>query len=231
MPHLYPVFLDLHTLSVLIVGFGSVGQRKLAMLVPCAPRGVRIVDTAPPSAEGLELLEKAREAGCTCTCETRAFCEEDLAGTSLVFTCTGDRALNARIAALCARTRILCNCTDNPSAGTFHVPAVARSGHLAAALSTEGASPALSRRWKEELITWLAPRDKMAALMGSLRPRILALDLPTHENTALFRSLSSGALEEALARNDRAQALALLQDLLPGALHPELPDVLNSLKQ
>ena len=159
----------------------------------------------------------------------RAFDEEDLAGTSLVFTCTGDRALNARIADLCARARILCNCTDNPPAGTFHVPAVARSGHLAAALSTEGASPALSRRWKEELTAWLAPRDRMAALMGALRPRILALNLPTPDNTALFRSLSSGALEEALARQDMPRALALLQELLPKALHPDLPDVLNSL--
>lgn len=228
MPHLYPVFLDLHTLSALIVGFGSVGQRKLAMLVPCAPRSVRILDTAPPAAEGQALLERARSV-CACTFESRTFDEEDLAGTSLVFTCTGDRALNARIADLCARARILCNCTDNPPAGTFHVPAVARSGHLAAALSTEGASPALSRRWKEELTAWLAPRDRMAALMGALRPRILALNLPTPDNTALFRSLSSGALEEALARQDMPRALALLQELLPKALHPDLPDVLNSL--
>ena len=45
---LYPLFLSLEGFSVLIIGFGSVGRRKLAMLIPAAPASVTIID--PPRA-------------------------------------------------------------------------------------------------------------------------------------------------------------------------------------
>ena len=50
------------------------------------------------------------------------------------------------------------------------------------ALSTGGASPALARRWRRELEDWLAPRVRMARLMGRLRPCVLALSSDSGQN-------------------------------------------------
>lgn len=225
----YPVFLNLEDASILIAGFGRVGARKLAMLVPCRPRAIHIADPCPPSAEGKRLLAMAEERGIACTFSQRAPCEADLAGMDLVFLAGSDHALNASLAAACRQRHILCNCTDNPRAGSFHVPAVARTTSLAAALSTEQASPALARRWKEELQAWLAPKEAMALLMGQLRPLVLALGLPPDSNAELFRALAAGGLEAALARGDSAEAGSILCAILPRSLHSRALALLDAL--
>lgn len=225
----YPIFLSLEDQRILIAGFGRVGARKLAMLLPCRPAHVHIVDPCPPSGEGASLLDRARQEGVSCTFSQRDPGEEDLNGTDLVFLAGSDHALNARLAALCRARHILCNCADNPPAGSFHVPAVARTASLAAALSTERASPALARRWKEELDVFLAPKEAMARFMGALRPLILAQHLPSDTNATLFRALAASGLEQALACNDRDKAGSILASLLPKALHGKALALLDSL--
>lgn len=72
--------------------------------------------------------------------EQRPFRDEDLDGRQLVFAATGNAEVNRHIALLCRERHILCNCIDAPAEGSFIVPAVARSGSMALALSTGGAS-------------------------------------------------------------------------------------------
>lgn len=215
----YPIFLSLEEQNILIAGFGRVGMRKLAMLLPCRPDHVHIVDPFPPSAEGERLLERARQEHVSCSFSQRNPHDADLDGMNLVFLAGSDHELNAHLASLCRERHILCNCADHPSLGSFHVPAVARTPSLAAALSTERASPALARRWKEELCAFLEPKEAMAQLMGGLRPLILAQNLPSDQNAKLFRALAASGLEEALASNDTGKAGHILVSLLPPSLH------------
>ena len=155
----------------------------------------------------------------SCSFSQRNPHDADLDGMNLVFLAGSDHELNARLASLCRERHILCNCADNPSLGSFHVPAVARTPSLAAALSTERASPALARRWKEELCAFLEPKEAMAQLMGGLRPLILAQNLPSDQNAKLFRALAASGLEQALASNDTGKAGHILVSLLPPSLH------------
>ena len=98
---------------------------------------------------------------------------------------------------------------------------------MALALSTGGASPALSRRWKGELTTWLDARQKMVRLMGQLRPMVLALHDETGHNTALFRALAQSPLQDHLQQGDRQACLHCLQALLPPKLHDRIPELLD----
>jgi len=123
----------------------------------------------------------------------------------------------------------LCNSASNPEEGCFQVPAVARSTPLAAALSTGGASPALARRWKGELEHWLEPRSRMAALMGRLRPLVLALGEDTGQNTRLFRKLADSSLQQWLEENDLENCRRCLQAELPPALHANIAELLHDL--
>ena len=170
---LYPLFLSLEGFSVLIIGFGSVGRRKLAMLIPTAPAAVTIIDPRGPDGEGGELIKSAGEAGISVRIFPGPFVDNMLEDVQLVYTCAGDHALNARVAGLCRERRIFCNCTDNPPLGSLHVPAAARRGTLCCALSTGGASPALARRWKKELEAWLARKERITDLMAALRPLVV----------------------------------------------------------
>lgn len=218
----YPLFLDLGGMHCLIAGLGGVGSRKLQGLLRCAPASVLVLDVTAPAAELRPLLEQP----CV-TFAQRPFRDADLDGRQLVFAATGHAETNSRIARLCRDRHILCNCIDAPAAGSFIVPAVARSGSLALALSTGGASPALSRRWKGELEQWLEPRQKMVRLMGHLRPMVLALHDETGHNTALFRALAQSPLQQCLQQGDRQGCLRCLQDLLPSELHDRIPELLD----
>ena len=208
MPHespeknFYPLFLDLSGLHCLVAGLGGVGSRKLQGLLHCAPASILALDMETPAAELRPLLE-------------------------LVFAATGNAEVNRHIALLCRERHILCNCIDAPAEGSFIVPAVARSGSMALALSTGGASPALSRRWKGELTAWLEARQKMVRLMGQLRPMVLALHDETGHNTALFRALAQSPLQDHLQQGDRQACLRCLQALLPPKLHDRIPELLD----
>ena len=221
---LYPVFLALEGRHCLVVGLGQVGRRKLAGLLDCGPASVLVLDTAPPAAAAAPLLRDAR------VCFARRACtEKDVAGRVLVFAAPNSTAENRRVAAWCRRAGVLCNCASAPEEGGFQAPAVARRPPLGVALSTGGASPALARRWRGELETWLVPRARMAVLMGRLRPLILALGAETGQNTLLFRKLAESPLQQWLERNETERCRLWLQEALPPALHAHLAELLHDL--
>ena len=221
---LYPVFLSLVGIHCLLVGLGQVGQRKLSGLLDCNPASVLVLDPAKPSPEAAALLRHGQT-----DFEQRAFTEADLTGRTLVFAATGSPSENSRIAALCAARGILCNSITLPEEGSFQVPAVARRAPLAAALSTGGASPALARRWKGELEQWLEPRSRMAALMGRLRPLVLALGDETGQNAQLFRKLAASSLQQWLEEDDREKCRCWLWAELPPALRDHIAELLDDL--
>ena len=221
---LYPIFISLAGIHCLVVGLGQVGQRKLSGLLACDPASVLVLDLSEPAAEVAPLLADPRVHFVSRSCT-----QADLQGRALVFAATGSMAENSRIAAMCAEAGILCNSASNPDEGCFQVPAVARHAPLAAALSTGGASPALARRWKGELQKWLEPRSRMAALMGRLRPLVLALGEDTGQNTRLFRKLADSALQQWLEENDLENCRRCLQAELPPALHADIAELLHDL--
>ncbi len=222
----YPIFLDLEGLACLVVGLGSVGMRKLAFLLPSKPALVRVRDIRPPCREGQALLDQAKSLGIE-TDFSQSFSAADLDGVSLAFACSADHALNARLAHMCRERRILCNCADDPSKGSFHLPVVVRDRSLTIALSTDRASPALARRWKDDLAAFLAPRAPLAALMGRLRPMVLALELPSATNREIFRRLAVPDLDQDLAGGNWDRARLFLESNLPASLLPAIDQLLE----
>ena len=220
----YPLFLELRTARCLVVGGGGVGLRKATSLLEAGARDVLVLDPQPDASA----WEKVRHFSAL-RLEQRTFVPDDLPGCTLVFACTPDRAVNADIARQCADAGILCNCADAPLEGNFIVPASARQGDLTAAVSTGGGSPAWARVVREELELWLVPRAAMSTLMGRLRPHVLALEQNTVQNTALFRTVAHSALPLALQTGDTARCTALLEQLLPEALHPIIGELLYDL--
>ena len=152
----YPVFLDLHDVPVLVVGGGPIGARKVAGLHACGA-AVRVV------AEHLsEALDRAQ---CAEVREHR-FEEADLDGVRLVITATGDHDTDSTIATQARSRGIWTNAADQPVDCDFILPAIATAGRVTAAISTDGASPALAKALRDRCGAMLT--DEVAALADEL---------------------------------------------------------------
>ncbi|OSM01396.1 precorrin-2 dehydrogenase/sirohydrochlorin ferrochelatase family protein [Magnetofaba australis] len=189
----YMAELNLTDRAVLIVGGGQVARRKLNGLAEC---GARITVAAPQIDAGIQ--QQAAAWGGTLR---RIPFHETLLNAAprwtLVFAATGEAALNRRIAALCNQRALLCNCADGAEESGFRVPAVIRDDPIMAAVSTGGASPALSRALKEHFQENLQPGwAELARLFGAQREAVKQA-LP--EDAARYRFWR----ETALAARDR----------------------------
>lgn len=221
----YPLFLDLRYSRCLIVGAGRVGRRKLADVLACDPQEVLVLDPGLSEEAAKDIASDPRVRF-----DARSFRKEDVSGCRLVFAATSSPAVNQTVAAACRACGVLCNCADAPDRSDFLVPARICRDRLVVALSTQGAGPALAKRLRTELESRL---DKgfvpLAELLARLRPTILALGMDSDRNGALFRDVAFSDLPEAFCRGDAARCEAVLRELLPPAVHPQLTELLHGL--
>jgi len=221
----YPMFVSLAGRACLVVGAGQVGLRKLLSLAECGAAPLTVIERREPD-------EALRELGSQPGVRIlrRDFVESDLDGVFLAIAATSDAALNQRIGMLCRERGILCNMADAPDQGSFIVPSSVVRGDLTIAISTSGQSPALTKRIRKDLQDQFGEEyAQFLELMSRIRPRVLALGEQTEVNSALFRRLAGSRLLEALRLGDKALAETQLSAILPAALHPLIPELLDGL--
>jgi siroheme synthase-like protein len=81
---------------------------------------------------------------------------------------------------------MLCNVVDVPPLCNFILPAIWRSGPIAVAISTAGASPALAKRMKREIgEAYGEPYAKLAEILNSYRGWAKGT-LPTYQDRKVF---------------------------------------------
>jgi precorrin-2 dehydrogenase/sirohydrochlorin ferrochelatase len=171
----YPVYLNLQSRRVLIVGAGEVAWQKIPNLLEV---GARVVVVAP---EALPAIEQAAEAG-RLEWHKRGYQTPDIEGAQLVIAATDDPALQQQVAAE-ARTRgIWVNVVDVTPLCDFIAPAIVAQGDVQIAISTGGASPALARFIREKLEPQFGPEyGLLAETLQRYRPQILKLPKPRRQ--------------------------------------------------
>lgn len=224
---LYPLFVSLEQKHCLIVGLGTVGARKLATLIAHNPASICVIERRPAEEQPEHVQQVLRDS--RVQYHARCFTPDDLLGKFLVIAATNDASVNQEVACLCKKQNVLCNCITNPTDGDVFLPAIARAQHLSLALSTSGASPALARRWRMELQTWIKQRERMVILMARLRPHILALQKSSEENTHLFHSIIDSPIQEWLALGEWGLCKQHLIQILPQQVHGFVTELLDDL--
>ncbi len=144
MAGMFPITVCVEGLSCLVVGGGKVALRKVNNLLQCGA----VIDVVSPSFCD-ELVVMGKEG--LVTLISRRFEDHDINGRMLVFAATNDEATNQRVYQLCQKNNILVNTVDDPEKCNFLVPATMRRGALTVAVNTQGRSPLLARRIREEM--------------------------------------------------------------------------------
>ena len=146
---LYPIFLKLHELDLLLVGAGEVGHEKLFFILKNSP-GANVTIVAPWFSPKIEAL-LAANPGHKVTFRQRAFEPTDVVGFQLVIAATNDRRLNESVREAAKAWGALVNVADTPDLCDFYLGGVVTKGDLKIAISTNGKSPTFAKRLRQLL--------------------------------------------------------------------------------
>jgi precorrin-2 dehydrogenase/sirohydrochlorin ferrochelatase len=188
------MFVKLEGKRCLVVGAGKVGEPKIGGLIDTGAR-VHVV-----ALEASETVHRWANAG-QITLELRSFVPADLDETFLAIVATASRELNSSIYREAQQRGLLCNVVDVPEYCDFYYPAVVRRGDLQIAISTNGQSPSLAQKLRQQLERQFGPAyARWVAELGETRKLVLASHLDPKRKSQLLHSLASReALKAALA--------------------------------
>lgn len=144
---LFPVYMKLEQMKVLLVGAGNVALEKLKAIkhnAPQTPICVVAKEIGQPFAEyasscnNMELIKDN-------------YSDEYLKKVDIVFSAVNDHTLSAQIFADAQLYGKLCNSADKPELCHFYLGSVVIKGDVKIAISTNGKSPTMAKRLREVL--------------------------------------------------------------------------------
>jgi uncharacterized protein len=167
--NLFPVFLKLVSLRLLIVGAGPVAAEKLTAVLNNAPEtNIKLIakDVSQGVADlianrtNIKLIQKEFEV-------------TDLNEIDLVISAVNNLQKSAEIRAEAHKKGILVNVADTPDLCDFYLGSIVQKGCLKIAISTNGQSPTAAKRLKEMLNNALPDElDEMIENLHAIRNQL-----------------------------------------------------------
>ncbi|MFC5652071.1 bifunctional precorrin-2 dehydrogenase/sirohydrochlorin ferrochelatase [Paenibacillus solisilvae] len=182
MPSYYPLYVNLRGRRCIVIGGGSVSERKVRGLLDSGADMVTVI--APAASPGLaELAAKG-----SIQLLSREYQEEDLTGAFLVFAATDRREINEAVSRAGTRLGLLVNVADNADEGGFITPSVIRRGELLLSITTGGASPSLTALIRQELAEHYGhDYGQRVELLRLLRQKVLSNEFHHKNKQELLR--------------------------------------------
>lgn len=193
-----PIFIEMKQRRCLVIGGGSVAERKIAGLLEA---GATVTVISPDVSETIARWSKNKVIQLT----ARRYQQGDLAGHDIAFIATDDEGSNTTAYNEGRERGIWVNAADDPAHCDFILPSVLRRGDLTVAVSTGGGSPALARTIREELEIHLSREyEQLADLAVEARAELQKRSLSVPFET--WRRALSGDVRQLLMRGEVARA-------------------------
>ena len=180
---MYPVCLEISDKLCVVVGGGSVAERKVLGLLTAGAR-VRVISPLLTNT-----LTGLADEGRIDWLE-RGYAQGDLAGALLIFAATDSIEVQETVFKEAGRAGQLVNVIDAPARCSFHVPAVIKRGDLTLAVSTGGKSPAVAAMVRKQLDENFGEEyGLLLDLVSRLREQVLAGDGDSAKRKILFQNI------------------------------------------
>ena len=180
---MYPVCLEISDKLCVVVGGGSVAERKILGLLTAGAQ-VRVIS---PQLTGT--LAQLADDGRIEWLE-RGYTQGDFAGALLIFAATDSQEAQEAVFKEAGRGGQLVNVIDAPARCSFHVPAVVRRGDLTLAVSTGGKSPAVAAMVRKQLAENFGEEyGLLLDLISRLREQVLTGEGNSSERKILFQNI------------------------------------------
>lgn len=211
----YIACLRLKGRNATVIGGGEIGLEKVEGLLACDASVTLVAPEAIP-----ELRALASEG--SITWHEREYEPADLDGALIAIACTSDTDVNIAVFNDAERRAMLVNIVDVPPLCNFILPAIVRTGPLAVAISTAGASPALAKRMKREIAEMFGePYATLAVLLNDARGWAKGT-LPTYQDRKQFFEAIVNGEPDPIALIREGDALAV-KDLIAAAQNAYQP--------
>lgn len=206
----YPILVQLEGRTVVIIGGGRVAARKVNDLLDC---GARVTIISPEATGALAALA----AGGAIDWRKAPYSDGILAKLKpvLVFAATDSPAVNQAAAAEAAALGILVNTADAQTTGSFSSMAAVRRGNVRIAVSTDGASPALTAHLRQEIESVIgAEYGTLAGWLAAIRPEVQQAIPTQEERRALWHTILDSPVLDHLRRGDEETAKLVFNNIL-----------------
>ena len=187
---LYPIFVKVHQLNVLIVGGGNVGLEKLSFLLKSSPNA-QVEVVALSFLEDLKALA-AKHPSVILT--TKAYDPSDLEKRHLVIGCTDNLDVNLQINREAKERYLLVNIADTPNQCDYYLGGIVTKGNVKIAISTNGKSPTMAKRIRQFLEEVL-PND-INELVDNLNKYRKTLKDDFQEKVEIMNKLTSKLIDK-----------------------------------
>ena len=197
----YPVFLDIAGKPVVVIGGGKVALGKARGLLEAGAEVTVVSPDLHPELKALISTGRLKHV-------QREYAPGDLEGHLLAFVATDDRSVNAAVAREGRERGVWVNAVDDPPNCDFVMPGVVRRGDLIVAVSTSAGSPAMARKMREELESFLTEEHALmlelaAEVRRELRDKDVMVDAEVWNaalDAEMKRLLGEGRRDEAKQR-------------------------------
>jgi precorrin-2 dehydrogenase/sirohydrochlorin ferrochelatase len=204
----YPIFLELGSRRVVVIGGGAVAVRKVQALMST---GARVVVVA----ERMDEMMTALCQGTDTELIKSKYSKSYLAGALLAIAATNNNELNKQIYKDCQEMEVLCNVVDVPELCDFFVPAVVKRGNLQIAIGTEGQCPAYAGHTRKKLETIFTEQHGLfLAELEKLRKKIIQNVTDSADRKAVLGQLADDESFEYFVENGSDQWHSFAEELI-----------------
>jgi len=206
----YPIFLELQDRRVLVIGGGTVAERKVDSLLDA---GAKVTIVSPTATHRLTELACSGRV----TMHQRPFVPSDLAEAALAISATDDPSTQKEVAAAAASKNILVNTVDQPDLCDFIVPSILRRGEITVAISTSGKSPALAAELRKRFDTVLTEGMARAArVLGAVRNEVHERYPDSETRKLIFEKIIDSGIVDWISNCDDDAAIARIRKIIDG---------------
>jgi precorrin-2 dehydrogenase/sirohydrochlorin ferrochelatase len=203
----YPAYLDLRERPCVVIGGGATAERKTLSLLEA---GADVTVISPSLTRKLHELSGSGKI----THVQRNFEERDVSGAFLAIAATDSPDVNSSAARACKKNRVLVNAAVPPSESSFIVPSVIERGELLIAVSTSGASPALSKKIRQELEKRYGPEYGLfLSKLTAIRKRVLEEVIDEGERRKIFQEIVDSEVVDLLRQGKTHEAELRMAEL------------------
>ena len=144
MNELYPIFLKVSELNVLIVGGGNVGFEKITFLLKSSPNA-NVTVVAENYIDQFDEIDSSFKVEKITSTYNKTYLNDK----HIVISATDKTDVNMQVYKDCKSRNLLVNVADNPEYCDFYLGGIVTKGNVKLAISTNGKSPTTAKRLRQ----------------------------------------------------------------------------------